>query len=1686
MPISRYHIRSAHSLADPELHRAADKDDSEALLEAVAMSGLVGFLRQLGDLAQFAAELFHDLHEEVMATAERGHSLMSRVQQIEAEIPPLEKAFLSRTHHSSFFTNGGIDWCPNLRSEQNLVSRGDLPRFIMDSYEECRGPPRLFLLDKFDVAGAGACLKRYSDPSFFKAEPASSVSVTATVEVHRERKIRKVKQKKGEWRRDGETPGAVLSHSKLHQLFLEERIENVCSDPARLVKLKKRQFDGSAVEAKSGRSYMEEILEMTSPDHKMACETSINPLPVKLMSNDTSETGIEILEINGISHMRRSIENGKTHSSSNEQELELNSSSEVGRKTNGYLVKEPGQISSGGTGEVSSKHLKVPDEAELVDDDGQNKSLLVKTNGYLVKEPEKISSGGTGQVSSKHLKVPDETELVDDDGQNKSLLVKSNGYLVKEPEETSSGGIGEASSKHLKVPDETELVDDDGQNQREGSLDCYHSDDTASEVDDYMDALATIDSELEIDNECGPKKSLLNVQKVIDSNGEEEHQLQAPFSDSQSFGDSSLSEEMSSFEQDRSEENNEVQAQLPDSRSAGTSCASDDDNSSFRKDRTEEHTQLHAQLSDFQSIGNSSPETENMLSNQLPQTGELKKNYDECVTHDDAHDLGGEISDSEPVSSGSCPVDSGCLLLSSDHGATALSDKTPHVPVERHLRLEDDEDAISLIKDSNLPVVYFDNNSLNNLDVCNSHVHSHTTLQVSNDLNLAHEGECGDHSDIKVMQDESHNEYCSEISTVGDIGSRGENPICLPMELDLNLGTKMQLDDWDLQSDDDIKAMQLDSEDLFPVVETTVENSFAEELFSDFIQGNPLDGPHSVEVKTLYSDYLSNFEEVPKIMLGDERNGSTCSLDQVEDDDLINHPPCPNYILQDDDIMVNDMFPVKVLSKNLAVSPIPSLDNTETDASVVNCQASNFISSPSMNPPNLLESLPASPDSNRMEMESNEVELTKISIDLNAEKRENQLEPFSYMTSPVSSLTNLEESISTFEDSHWKNLEVSEEVARDSLTELTSHLVVDQLKIASTDELLSLNRSDSSNSSVCNNQHSLLKDKDQDGSSLNDMKMVTQCSELDSQDSESTIVRKNDLQNSKDSFSPPSYNQLEPETHLEWTLKPRVVQHDVGFLLKNEEKCTSSKFEPQPMPISNHLEGERINCVASEFSAEVHLEESSDGSASKSSDQKINSSKHFMDPSKPLLPNLFPKATKINLEETPPMPPLPPMQWIMSRAQNASLVSEREEIGVSHVLFQPVQPVKPDYNSQIDLSTSERVTLPYQNPFLPAVAVESNNCLHSSGLSAGISEHPVAIPLQLPVMVNEANGRHNYQVLERSQIHNPFLALPMLSYGWLPHGRVKASEGESILKSNPCPPIHLTECAVFGDDPSYQQETLPQFKSQLMENTSLEAKDDNLGESVLNSSSCPPILPAECAVPGADTIFQQEKQTHSSGQIMEDTSFEAKMDSPEESHSVLPSECPVSGGDPISSNEQHSHSPNALMEETVLEFTALEETSIHLERDQGDHIVSPKSPSPSVEIVQPNHGLLPSEGDVTLSLDTSSQSSEFDNQIPNGKSKKLPPPQNHLFDVVAALDKSRLRKVTDRVRPPIAPKVDERDSLLEQIRTKSFNLRPAVVTRPNIQGPKTNLRVAAILEKANSIRQALAGSDEDDDAWSDS
>ncbi|TKY63588.1 SCAR2 protein [Spatholobus suberectus] len=1702
MPLSKYRVRSEYSLADPELYRAADKDDPEALLEAVAMAGLVGLLRQLGDLAEFAAEIFHDLHEEVMATASRGHGLMARVKQLEAEVPSLEKAFFSQTHHSSFYTNGGIDWHTNLRSEQNLVTRGDLPRFIMNSYEECRGPPRLFLLDKFDVAGAGACLKRYTDPSFFKME--STSSDTATVEVQREKRIRKVKLKKGARRKDGEAPNVVPSHAKLHQLLLEERIENGYSNPARLVKLKKRQLNGPAVEVRAGKSYMEKFLETPSLDHKMICETSIFPLPGRLTSDDTGEAGIKILEISSISPVKKSLGNKNTYSSPNEQELELKPFSEMDGGTNGDLVKVKEQIPAGGSDNMSSNHLKLPDEAELA-----------------VDEQKKI----------------------------------------------------------------------------EGSLDGYHSDDAASEVDNYMDALTTMESELEADNEYKPMNSFLNTLKATNTNDKQEHQLQARFSDSQSFGDSSTSDDISAFKQDRDEEHIEVQAQSLDSQSTGTSSTLDN-NSSFKRDGNE-HVEVQAHLSYSQSIENSStsdengsfnkdrsyfshsdslstvventqsepilftnskyyePEVEDKPSNQLPQIVEFQNTdcgrYD---MHDDAHVHEEEISDSGLASS---DLMTSGQMLCSDHGPTSpvtlptgtQLDETPSNPVELNLRLDDDDDAdrtglvesiaskpvsLSLIKDNACLVDSSDKTSLDNLDEDDPYIHSDDLLQVSNDLELAHVDEFSDHSEIKMFQAEPPNENSSQILVNRDIGSPGDDPVCPSMEeLILNSGAMLAHDCRDSKDEDCTIATQLDLET--PVVEIPPVSCFPKEQSSDSTQNNTQDEPGSAEIEVSNSDLLSKFEEIPKMVHDDEINASTCSVDPVEGDGDFKDPSPDNHVI------VNDLVTENVQSEDQAVHSVPSIDSAENDVGIVTCPASSQICSPSRGLSDLEEPLLSS-HPYQMEMKSNEVELMQMSMDTSAENRENQIAPLLDVTSsdviysPMSNVTQLGESLPSFEDSQKKEMEVDEAVARESLTELEEQKMVDQPEIASMDVQLNLNKLvpfDVPNSEICNNiQKSSPREKCQHSAFVDDAEMVPEFAGLHAQQSESIFYGQHDpLQNGRDSFSSPFGNQLEPETDLDLFSKSQIGGQDAEFPLTDEKNFASEKSQYQQMQVYQ-LE-QASTRATSESVSEIHADEpSSFYSLPQSSSQESNAAKHVTDPLNPLLPNLFPKATENNLDEMPPMPPLPPMQWRMGKVQHTSLASEREELEVSQASVQPMQPIRPDNKSLFGLPTSERETLLYQSPFLPVMAVESDKLQHSSGHSVGVSGHPVAIPFQFPIMVNESKGQYNYLLLDRNQIQNPFLTLPVASAGMPPQGFIVAPEGEMIQNSNPCTPIPAAAYAVSGHDSVSQQEKSTQPPHQLMTETSSDDKSfqqsmSNMvsmdrpphgnvvaseGEMVLNLNPCPTIPPAECAVSGHDSISPQEKLTQPPSQLVAEPSSDDKtllqsvtnvvsMDSPHghiaaegemvqnsnPDPPIPPVECVVHGPghDSISSQEKLTQPPSQLLSETSYEVNILHQSINNVEVEQGRLPIS-FMPPPNMESTEPNQSFLPFEGEMAPSLDTSAQTSDVESERTNARPKnKLPRPRNPLIDAVAAHDKSKLRRVTERVMPQIAPKVDERDSLLEQIRTKSFNLKPTVTTRSSIRGPKTNLKLAAILEKANAIRQALAGSDEDDDAdWSDS
>ncbi|KAH1066150.1 hypothetical protein J1N35_031137 [Gossypium stocksii] len=210
MPLVRAQVRNEYGLGQPELYKEVNREDPKAVLDGIAVAGLVGILRQLGDLAEFAAEVFHGLQEQVMSTASRSHKLTIRVQRIEAALPPLEKAVLAQTSHIHFAYTAGSEWHPRIRNEKNLFIYNDLPRFIMDSYEVCRDPPHLHLLDKFDAGGPGSCLQRYSDPTFFKR--ASGSSIEEDVEkVPKDKRTRKSKKRRSSHRNGKLSRGASLS-----------------------------------------------------------------------------------------------------------------------------------------------------------------------------------------------------------------------------------------------------------------------------------------------------------------------------------------------------------------------------------------------------------------------------------------------------------------------------------------------------------------------------------------------------------------------------------------------------------------------------------------------------------------------------------------------------------------------------------------------------------------------------------------------------------------------------------------------------------------------------------------------------------------------------------------------------------------------------------------------------------------------------------------------------------------------------------------------------------------------------------------------------------------------------------------------------------------------------------------------------------------------------------------------------------------------------------------------------------------------------------------------------------------------------------------------------------------------------------------------------------------------------------
>eukprot|EP00258_Populus_trichocarpa_P043634 XP_024459653.1 protein SCAR2 isoform X1 [Populus trichocarpa] len=1452
MPLTRYQIRNEYSLADPELFKAADKDDPEALLEGVAMAGLVGVLRQLGDLAEFAAEIFHDLHEEVMTTAARGHGLMARVQQLEAEFPSIEKAFLSQTNHSPFFSSSGADWHPNLQMEQNLITRGGLPHFVMDSYEECRGPPQLFLLDKFDVAGAGACLKRYTDPSFFKVEAASSG--IATVEVQRGKKIRK--KKKGSRYKNGETPEVVpTSHAKLHELFLEERSENGHSDPARLVKLKRRLFNGSPFDLKPGKSYMQKFVLTPSPDRKQVCEDSVTRSPLKLTLDNSSESRYEIHEVSVASPVKQSSHGGESTSSS-------------------------------------------PSEREAT-----LKTFMDELNG----EP----------VDSRIIKVLN--PIVDREMDEYPLIVQK------------------------MVIEEESSVDADGK--AEGTVDGDHSDDMTSEVENYMDALTTMDSGMETDNEYKP----MNGQDFMDVRAhgadsdanEEQLDAQANFSDSQSIGNSSLSEGgNSSFKKGTSSFSysdtlsNVAENTASDGEGAGKWFPSISSTENYPRD-------IADLPSDSPSVFVESGITEShhlvtfndTEEDKIPDSGEASRSS--CLT-----DWNLVFLHAAPVAGSMVSPLAGPELDEASSGSIEPGSESPNSD-RNGLNLADFPSQLghdTSLTDSSKT------HSVGELDHEDQKMLTDAVVLVSNVSDLAFEKKGSDDSVNGVLQ----TDYAAEHSTMTPAEERFPKSTLPVVELDsgvLSLPDNLDFVKPDVlvsEVDDAIATRETRAENLTLVVDTSETECVSEHHFSDMtIDASQLEldssklGVPCSEVNINLEEISNGFDAEENIAFTkvDITRGDAASF---EHQSLSSDKP-----ILEDHVNLDDAVTETGQAEDMAVSSAASSGANNEDVSNVICPSSELVCSPPRNATEPLEALSIPEDPHLTRLDLDEVISAK----------------------PLSeSQVQMEVTSIDWDSNPYKP--VSEDHPNQEVSEVHN---------------LSLELSNQESETKDNHQHHYAEASDN-----------TVCLPLCYlPESGNTLEQSTEVQD--DQFSAESSHADNTNTLLSSQTSSTGYLVGTGIPLEHTLELQSDQLDRgclklgEASSISTDLQSES-SCLK-DLSSQEHLLQSfcQERNATVLETNPFDSA--F--PSFGVLP--VPEASQVYPEAMPPLPPLPPMQWRLGKIQPASLDADRDMIDNSEGTFPLIQPFMVDQQVHFDFPSLDREIAHPSNPFLSLPVEESRMFPHSTTESMGNSLLPTPLLSETPIIDNDAHCQQDHLRSDTTQSVSSSLALPEMSderheHGFLPLG------GESAQSSsNP-----------FSLEPNIEHTT---------------AVNDPMPTQGL------PIHPFNQSAPktGLDMKFPGQSSQ--------------------------------------SSEEELGNSYG-------------------------------KSAAPLTMEEEPHHDFVTSQG-LTMWPPTALAMTPPTSEVGKPNGNKIPRPRNPLIDAVAAHDKSKLRKVAELVRPQVGPKVEERDSLLEQIRTKSFNLKPATVTRPSIQGiqgPKTNLKVAAILEKANAIRQALTGSDEDNDSdsWSDS
>jgi hypothetical protein len=138
------------------------------ILEFTGAQKMVGVLRQLGALSEFAADIFNTLFIESTSTAQRIGKLGQRIEGLEQTAPALEKLFATKAPREFYGgANTGKPWRRRDEFTHSLFLQENQPGPIQQARMASAPPPAVSRLDQLVNK---ECLRQYSDPQFFLAE----------------------------------------------------------------------------------------------------------------------------------------------------------------------------------------------------------------------------------------------------------------------------------------------------------------------------------------------------------------------------------------------------------------------------------------------------------------------------------------------------------------------------------------------------------------------------------------------------------------------------------------------------------------------------------------------------------------------------------------------------------------------------------------------------------------------------------------------------------------------------------------------------------------------------------------------------------------------------------------------------------------------------------------------------------------------------------------------------------------------------------------------------------------------------------------------------------------------------------------------------------------------------------------------------------------------------------------------------------------------------------------------------------------------------------------------------------------------------------------------------------------------------------------------------------------------------